>query len=78
MMGPGKYDDEATIVMERTKAEGVIVIIWNGKDGAGFSAQFSNPVLMMHIPEMLRNIADQIESGSDLTVARQGTNPDCQ
>jgi hypothetical protein len=61
-IGPGKYDDVATMAIQMTQAEGVIVIIWNGKEGAGFSAQFSDPVLMGHIPEMLRNIADQLDS----------------
>jgi len=59
--GPGKYDDIATMVMAAAQAEGCIVIVWNGKYGAGFSAQFADPVLMGNIPQMLRNVADQME-----------------
>lgn len=60
-IGPGKYDDEATIVMERTRANGTVVIVIGGNKGEGFSVQGTLPVMLM-LPMMLRTIADQLEA----------------
>jgi hypothetical protein len=68
--GPGKYDDIATMAMNITQAEGVIVIVLNGNKGYGFSAQFDDPVLMRNVPGMLRSIADQIDADSKALGAR--------
>lgn len=73
-VGPGKYDEEATIVMERTKAHGVIVIVIEGKDGAGFSVQATLEVTLS-LPKMLREIADQLDVDfSKLEVSDGGQN----
>jgi hypothetical protein len=61
-LGPGKYDDVATMAREMTKAEGVIVMVWNGNKGYGFSAQFSDPILLRRVPDILRDVADQMEN----------------
>ena len=61
MIGPGKYDEEATMVMERVKADGVIVIVFGGTKGAGFSVQATLPVTIQ-LPAILRSIADEIAS----------------
>lgn len=60
-IGPGKYDEEATMVRERTKALGVMVIVLGGNKGEGFAAQFADETLMYHVPEMLRTMAQQID-----------------
>lgn len=60
MIGPGKYDDLTTEVRERTKAEGVILIVLKGDRGSGFSCQ-ANVLVTMNLPEMLRSMADEIE-----------------
>jgi hypothetical protein len=60
-IGPGKYDDEATWVRERTKASGVILIVIGGDKGQGFAAQATLEVTLT-LPAMLRDIADQIEA----------------
>lgn len=59
--GPGRYDDIATIARSMTNAEGVILFIWNGNRGQGFEVQFFDPVLLRKVPEILRDMADQIE-----------------
>lgn len=64
MVGPGKYDDLCTYVREQAKAEGAVVLVFNGKHGEGFSAQLSL-VLRMTLPGILRRMADDIEK-SDL------------
>jgi hypothetical protein len=60
MIGPGKYDEEATMVMERVKAGGVILIVIDGKDGGGFAVQATLQTTLM-LPSMLRDMADEIE-----------------
>jgi hypothetical protein len=58
--GPGKYDLLATLVRERTKADGVVVMVFNGKSGDGFSVQASAEILF-RMPTLLRELADKIE-----------------
>ena len=61
-LGPGKYDDAATVVMEMTKAAGVLVIVMGGDRGQGFSFQGVSIELIRQVPAMLRTVADQIEA----------------
>jgi hypothetical protein len=58
--GPGKYDDDATAIREKLKANGIILIVLGGEKGQGFSAQLDLAAAMA-MPEMLRTVADQIE-----------------
>jgi hypothetical protein len=60
-VGPGKYDDEATMVMDSTHARAVLVVVLGGDRGEGFAYQATLGV-MVAIPAMLRDIADQIEA----------------
>jgi hypothetical protein len=60
-MGPGKYDEEATLIMERTKAKGVIVMIIGGDKGAGFAVQ-ADLITTLSLPSILRSIANQIDA----------------
>jgi hypothetical protein len=61
-VGPGKYDDLATLVRERAQADAVIVIVVGGNKGAGFSCQ--GPADMtVRLPAALRFVADEIEKG---------------
>jgi hypothetical protein len=57
--GPGKYDDEATLVRERTEAQGVIVIVAGGNKGAGFSVQ-GTVMFIATLPDTLEEVARQI------------------
>jgi hypothetical protein len=66
--GPGKYDDLCTQVREHTEAEGVILMVFNGNQGQGFSCQLS-PILTHLVPHLLREVADQIEE--DMKAAKQ-------
>jgi hypothetical protein len=59
MIGPGKYDDIATDVRERTKAKGVIVIVFDGDRGTGFSMQ-ADLVTTLVVPDILDSVAMQI------------------
>jgi NAD(P)H-dependent flavin oxidoreductase YrpB (nitropropane dioxygenase family) len=60
MIGPGKYDDLCTKVREEAGALGVILIVVQGDKGGGFSCQLPLDV-MLCVPEILRDIAQQIE-----------------
>lgn len=55
-----QYDDNCTRLREETKAEGVIMIIINGDKGTGFGVQL-NPLIAPLVPQILRNIADQMD-----------------
>jgi hypothetical protein len=66
--GPGKYDDLCTEVREKTEAEGVILMVFGGNEGQGFSCQLS-PILTHMVPHLLREVADQIEE--DMRMAKQ-------
>lgn len=60
MLGPGKYDDECTKVREATKSRGVLLAVFDGSKGHGFSVQ-ADLETTLRLPEILRFIADQIE-----------------
>jgi hypothetical protein len=59
-VGPGKYDDETAAVMEAVNASGVILIVLGGDRGDGFEVH-ATPEVVLKLPEMLRDIADQVE-----------------
>ena len=61
MKGPGKYDDICTIVREKTQASSVVVIILDGNEGNGFSAQSESPYFEKILPKILRSMADELE-----------------
>jgi hypothetical protein len=63
-LGPGKYDAEVTMVREKLAAEGVILLVFNGNKGGGFSCQLTAE-LLLHVPAMLRDIAKQIEESGE-------------
>lgn len=60
MLGGGKYVSECILVRDRTEASGVIVIVFDGKEGNGFSCAATLNV-QLQIPEILRTLADNIE-----------------
>ena len=59
-LGPGKYDALASVVRERAKAAGVIVMVIDGRHGSGFSVQASAEITS-RLPQLLRVMADGIE-----------------
>jgi hypothetical protein len=60
MIGPGKYDDIATMVQAKTQARGVILIVIGGNRGEGFECHATLEVTAK-LPDLLRTLADQIE-----------------
>jgi hypothetical protein len=62
MIGPGKYDHLCSFVRQSVMADGVVLIILNGDQGEGFSAQFKSKTLAAAMPDVLRQVADQIEA----------------
>jgi hypothetical protein len=64
-VGPGKYDDACTeaaraVGIDGTKGGGVILIVFGGDKGSGFSIQ-ADLATSLKLPNMLRYMADQIE-----------------
>jgi hypothetical protein len=58
-VGPGKYDDLCTLVREKAKAAGAIVLVFGGEYGHGFSCQ-ADPVTTATLPDLLERIAADI------------------
>lgn len=67
MIGPGKYDDLATLVRERSQASAVVVIVFDGNKGDGFSVQSTIGLITHYLPETLRAVADEIEQHGEQT-----------
>jgi len=61
MNGPGKYDEECTLVRERTGASTVVMIVLGGSRGSGFSVQTIERTLAHDLPRLLRDLAGDIE-----------------
>lgn len=71
-LGPGRYADIAEEVRERVGLHndtfvpyrgGVILLVLGGNRGAGFEVQ-ADPKTAAQLPALLREMADQIESGA--------------
>lgn len=58
-IGPGKYDQVATDARERTKAAGIILMVFGGTNGDGFSCQ-ADLETTQKLPEILEHVARQI------------------
>lgn len=61
-VGPGKYDDLCTLVMDKTKARAAIVIVIGGERGEGFSVQTGDLRVMAFLPEIIEQVAASIRS----------------
>lgn len=59
--GPGKYDTLTTFVREQTQAAGVVLIVFDGNQGNGFSVQATTSDVALQLPQVLRKIADDID-----------------
>ena len=57
--GPGKYDFQATVVMEQTHAAAVALLVIDGDRGSGFSVQSPEHLINL-FPELLEDMAAQI------------------
>ena len=65
MLGPGKYDELCTLAREKagiTDGGGVIVIVFGGEHGNGFSVQ-ADAMTMMLLPEILDDVARRMRDG---------------
>ena len=58
-LGPGKYDDECTLMREQLEAQAVILIVFSGKKGSGFSVQAPLPVIV-GLPDTLEHMASEM------------------
>jgi len=59
-IGPGKYDPWCTRIREEIGATGVVLIVFGGTFGSGFSMQ-APPDLTAALPKILRDVAAGIE-----------------
>lgn len=61
-LGPGKYDEECGMVRLMTRASAVLLIVVGGTKGGGFSAQVTDPTLLVSLPAILRKMATDMET----------------
>ena len=62
----GRYDDIAVRALGDAEAEGVVLLVVNGKRGFGMSVSTrpeASIVVNMQLPALLRSVADLIEQG---------------
>lgn len=60
-VGPGKYDDDCTAILIKHRADGVILAVIGGNLGNGFSVNITSQALARCLPQLLRQMADEIE-----------------
>jgi hypothetical protein len=63
-LGPGKYDDLCTLVREKSRAQGVILIVVGGDRGEGFSVQATAGVVRV-LPDLLDSVSQQLRETQD-------------
>lgn len=71
MIGPGKYDKILTEARQTAKAEGAILIVFNGEHGPGFSCQL--PAHLYSVAaSVLRQVADNMDANSPMKQIAEG------
>lgn len=65
MIEKGKYDHLAGMIVEATTADGVLLLIFGGKLGDGTACKM-RPEFALHMPALLRKIADEMEEDFSL------------
>lgn len=68
-LGPGKYDELCSYVLEKSKGRAAVVIVVSGERGSGMGVKedFSLAGGRYHVvrlPKVLRKIADEIEKSN--------------
>lgn len=71
-LGPGKYDELCSYVLEKSKALAAIVIVVSGNRGSGMGVKEDFELAggryhILRLPKVLRKIAEEIEKSSDGT-----------
>lgn len=69
-LGPGRYDDECTSLLERYHAHGVILVVMGGDKGEGFSMQ-ADLETTLRLPEILEHIAAQLRQDRLRMISRE-------
>lgn len=60
--GEGKYDGYAEMILARESATAVLVGVIEGGKGNGFSVCTKEPLVLIKMPGILRDMATQIEA----------------
>jgi len=60
-VGPGKYNEACTVARLATEAQVAVLIVLGGKHGSGFSLQADSEDAVALLPDVLRQLADEIE-----------------
>lgn len=65
MEGPGNYDDLCTYVRKQSDGKLVLVAVYGGNKGQGFSVQSVSLELNKLLPDILETMAAQIRKAND-------------
>lgn len=60
MIGSGKYDQQCTQARNACEATGVVLIVYDGKAGSGFSVQMPAPEIFK-LSAAFRELADELD-----------------
>ena len=60
--GAGKYDEECTIVRNRTEGSVVLVAVIDGNKGSGFSVQCLEDTTLLVLADILESMAKSIRT----------------
>ena len=63
-VGPGVYDQECTLVREKTEARGVLLIVLGGDRGDGFSCQ-ADLFTTLALPDILERVAREMRASAE-------------
>jgi hypothetical protein len=62
--GAGRYDDECTVARTSANATGVLLMVFDGNRGTGFSVQ-ATEAIVNSLPEILDDLAAEIRKLRD-------------
>lgn len=70
--GPGKYHLEAEGIVLKYHAAGVVLIVIGGSKDSGFEVAMRDPDVIKDLPDLLRTMADQIQTDVESSRAAGG------
>jgi hypothetical protein len=60
--GPGKYEAACSAARRQTGGRAVVVLVFDGDEGSGFSVEADGDVNVNGLPDLLRLMADDLEA----------------
>jgi hypothetical protein len=71
MIGPGRYDDLAELLLEHSRGRGVLVVVLDGDRGSGVSMKI-RPADLLTFSSVLSEVARQMVADAAEMIAKGG------